>query len=191
MEPEQILSFGPFRVDTSSQRLYRGTQIVKLTAKAFGVLLQLLTHPGRVVTKDELFTAVWPGVVVSDAALTVVIGELRRALRDKGTKPRYIEAVYGQGYRFIAPLVATPPVPGSRFQVSSFSPLPPVVGREAELAQLQGWFAKALDGHRQLVFVTGEAGIGKTTLVDALLQTLALNSQNIVRVGAVRTSCVF
>jgi DNA-binding winged helix-turn-helix (wHTH) protein len=168
MQQEQTLSFGPFRVETSSQRLYRGAQVVKITAKAYGVLLQLLIHPGRVVTKDELFTAVWPGVVVSDAALTVVIGELRRALRDKGTKPRYLEAVYGQGYRFL-PTVTTPPVSSSKFLVSGSSPPSTLVGRETELTHLQAWLDKALTGQRQIIFVTGEAGIGKTTVVEAFL----------------------
>jgi predicted ATPase len=52
-----------------------------------------------------------------------------------------------------------------------------LVGRERELAQLHSWFDKALSGERQLVFVTGEAGIGKTTLVDAFLQSLESENQ--------------
>src|SRR5262249_31012222 len=86
------------------------------------------------------------------------------------------------GYRFIAPVAATAAlVSSSKFQVSNSQPplapstqhsAPTLVGREAELAQLHYWLDKALRGERQVVFVTGELGIGKTTLVDAFLQGL-------------------
>ena len=56
--------------------------------------------------------------------------------------------------------------------LSTQHPTSPLVRRESELSQLHSWLDKALRGERQLVFVTGEPGIGKTTLVDAFLQTL-------------------
>jgi len=108
----------------------------------------------------------------------VCVGEIRKALRDEPKTPRYIETVHRLGYRFIAP-VSTQPVRISDSEVrgqesglarSLQSPTHHFVGREGELAQLHQWLARALAGERQIVFVTGEPGIGKTTLVEEFLQ---------------------
>src|SRR4029453_12321454 len=171
----EVLRFGPFRLDLATARVWRGSQALKLTAKALAVLRHLAAHPGQVVTKDELFAAVWPQTVVSDAALTVCIRELRQALGDNAQVPQYIETVHRQGYRFIAPLydssaVATSPLLVREGAAQTLSP--GLVGRAAELRQLQHWLEKAVAGQRQLVFVTGEAGIGKTAVVDAFCAQL-------------------
>jgi TolB-like protein/Tfp pilus assembly protein PilF len=91
---------------------------VKLTPKALAVLRVLVTQPSQLVTKEALFQAVWPETVVSDAALTSCIQELRQALRDDFQRPRYIETVYRRGYRFL-PSITTQPVSSSKFKVSS------------------------------------------------------------------------
>ena len=128
----------------------------------------------------------WPDTIVSSKGLKVFVRRLRQVLGDQAAQPRFIETVHGQGYRFL-PAVTAQPVLSSQFSVSSSDEaekkslhLTPdtwqlttrLVGREAELAQLHRWLAKAQDGERQLVFVTGEPGIGKTTLVEAFLQSL-------------------
>jgi DNA-binding winged helix-turn-helix (wHTH) protein len=124
------------------------------------------------VTKDALFAAVWPEMVVSEGVLTNCIGELRKALGDTAQAPRLIATVHRRGYRFIAPVTlagpSEPPVPIASASVS-ISPVPPplLVGREAEMQALRQRLEQALQGQRQVVFVTGEAGIGKTTVVDA------------------------
>src|SRR5262245_66435164 len=74
--------FGPFRLDPDNACLWHGGQARPLTPKAFDVLHFLLMHPDRLITKDEFFDALWPGVVVSEAALRVCIAELRKALGD-------------------------------------------------------------------------------------------------------------
>jgi class 3 adenylate cyclase len=104
MQAEQMLSFGPYRLDLTGTRLWRGKQEVRLTGKAFAVLRHLVTHAGELVTKDELFQAVWPEAVVSDAALTSCIKELRHGLRDQAQERRYIETVHRRGFRFIGQL---------------------------------------------------------------------------------------
>jgi class 3 adenylate cyclase len=104
MQAEQILSFGPYRLDLAGARLWRGKQEVRLTGKTFAVLRHLATHAGELVTKDELFQAVWPETVVSDAALTSCIKELRQVLRDQAQERRYIETVHRRGFRFIGQL---------------------------------------------------------------------------------------
>src|SRR5215813_7690305 len=104
MQAEQRLSFGPYQLDSAHGQLWRGKQAVKLTPKALAVLRHLVERPGQVVTKEELFGAAWPDTVVSEAALTYCIRELRHALRDDARIPRYIETVHRRGFRFIAPL---------------------------------------------------------------------------------------
>jgi predicted ATPase/DNA-binding winged helix-turn-helix (wHTH) protein len=170
MQAEQLLRFGSYRLDLRNEQLWRGTQTAKLTGKALAVLRYLVERPGQVVSKDELFRTVWVGTVVSDAALTSCLQELRWALHDEARRPRFIETVHRRGFRFIAPLTTGPPVSSSKFQVSRS---PTLVGRDVELTRLHGWLEKALNGERQLVFVIGEPGIGKTALVEAFLAQVA------------------
>ena len=146
MQTEQILSFGPYRVKRANRQLYRGKQLVNMTGKAFTALCYLVERAGQLVTKNELFASVWPGTVVSDAALTVVISEVRRALRDNARNPRFIEAVPRQGYRFITPVTSSQhPVVSS----PASTPAPTIVGRKADLDQLHGWFEHAVNGQRR------------------------------------------
>ena len=168
MLEETSVCFGPFRLDYATEGVWHGQEARKLTRKAFSVLRYLVEHPGQLVSKEALFRAVWPEVVVGDAALTVCIRELRQVLGDNAKTPQYIETIYGRGYRFIAAVTAAP---GSRFEFPSSPqhPAPTLVGREAELVQLREWLEKAATGHRQIVFITGEPGIGKTTVVEAFL----------------------
>ena len=167
-----VLEFVPFRLDLGAERLWRDAQAVPLTAKAFAVLHYLVIHAGRLVTRDELFEAVWALPVVSDAALTVCIGEIRRALGDTARPPQFLETVRGRGYRFCAAVRVAPGTlgwpAGGALPVAVRQP-ELLVGREAELAQLQRWWAETQQGARHIVMVTGEAGIGKTTLVDAFV----------------------
>src|SRR5215831_19228516 len=101
MSEPRLLSFEPFRLDVPNAQLWRGQELIRLTNKALAVLRYLAEHSGQLVTKDDLFTAVWPGVVVSDSALVVCIRELRRALGDERRTPQFVETVHGRGYRFI------------------------------------------------------------------------------------------
>ena len=160
------ISFSPFRFDPGNECLWRGTRSIALKPKDFAVLQCLVDQPGQLVTKQELLDTVWSGTTVSEGVLKVCIRRIRRALGDTAKRPRFIETVHRRGYRFVAPLSAAgespPPHPHSS--------MPTLVGREQELALLHGWFGRAQAGTRQLVFVTGEAGIGKTTLVEAFLR---------------------
>src|SRR5262249_22829908 len=73
--------------------------------KAAAVLRCLTERAGQVVSKEELFAAVWPDTVVSDAALTTCIQEVRQALHDNARHPRYIETVHRRGFRFLEKVV--------------------------------------------------------------------------------------
>src|SRR5262249_26790876 len=102
-----------------------------------------------------------------------------RALGDDARQPQYIETVHRRGYRFIAPVLGADAAPAPAAagpaadgQAVARRPVG-VVGREAELAHLHTYLAQARSGQRQGVFVAGEAGIGKTTLVDLFLEQIA------------------
>jgi DNA-binding winged helix-turn-helix (wHTH) protein/tetratricopeptide (TPR) repeat protein len=166
--------FEGFRLDRRDERLWRGHEVLPLHPKSFAVLCCLLTQAGQLVTKDQILEAVWPETAVSEAVLHVAIQELRRVLGDRARTPRLIETVHGRGYRFIAPVSAlvAPSGPETeeappRVPSSTFSRPPHFVGRDAALAQLAQWWTAASQGRRQVGIIAGEAGIGKTALVDA------------------------
>jgi len=98
--------FGPFRLDPANACLWCDAEAIILPPKAFAVLHYLVTHPDRLVSKDELLDAVWPETAVSDAVVRIAIGELRRALGDTVQAPQFIATVHRRGYRFVAPVVA-------------------------------------------------------------------------------------
>lgn len=100
--------FESFVLDTADAQLLGAHGPVHLGRKAFGVLAALVARPGRLLTKEELFDSVWDGAIVSESVLTSAIKELRRVLGDESKHPRFIESVYGRGYRFIAPVAPTP-----------------------------------------------------------------------------------
>jgi adenylate cyclase len=100
--------FNSFHLDVANASLRRGKQPIVLAPKAFNVLRHLVEHAGQLVTKDDHWRAAWPEVSVTDAALTVCVSELRKALGDDSRTPRYIETVHRLGYRFIAPVAVEP-----------------------------------------------------------------------------------
>jgi DNA-binding winged helix-turn-helix (wHTH) protein len=172
------LSFGPFRLDEADGSLWRGEERVPITRKALQVLAHVATHAGRLVTKDSLLRTVWPDTHVSDAALRVIVLEIRKVLGDRQRGARFIETVYRRGYRFVAPVRREPrtpalPADGRAATASAHTVAPIVVGRHDIVARLHDLLGQATAGQRQTVFVTGEAGIGKTTLVETFLASHA------------------
>src|SRR5882724_5545743 len=99
------LNFGRYRLEPRVG-LMCGEREVHLTPKALALLSFMADRAGEVVTKEELFGAVWPEVTVGDAALVTCIQELRKALGDDARRPRYIETLHRRGYRFIGKLAA-------------------------------------------------------------------------------------
>ena len=163
---DQVVTFGRYRLDPRGG-LTSGGREIRLTPKALALLCFMANRPGRLFTKDELFAELWPDTTVGDAALVTCIQEVRKALRDDARHPRYIETLHRRGYRFIG---KTASLPTRRIEPQDppRAPQPAsgiVVGREKELLQLHDCLARATAGERQIVFVTGEPGIGKTSLV--------------------------
>ena len=182
MNPDSVsLTFPPFRLEATTGILWRGKQQQRLRAQAAMVLQYLAERPGQLISKQELFTALWPDTTVSSGVLKTYVWEIRRALGDRQQKSRFIETIPRRGYRWVAASAA--PVSGSTFQVSgsqieqhsarrgtwNVERETALVGRTSELAHLYASLAQAMHGQRQIVFVSGEAGIGKTTLVDTFL----------------------
>jgi TolB-like protein/DNA-binding winged helix-turn-helix (wHTH) protein/Tfp pilus assembly protein PilF len=100
MTPHRIYSFDDFTLDLTSGSLRRGGRDVRLRPKAFALLKFLVENPGRLVSKDELIAAVWPGTFVTDDALLKRMKDLREALDDEGRQ--YIRTVPWRGYVFAA-----------------------------------------------------------------------------------------
>jgi len=180
----QQLLFGPFRLDPGNVVLWYEAKVVNLPPKAFALFHYLLMHPGRLLTKDALLDASWPRRYVSESVLKGCINELRKVLADDPRSPRYIETVAKHGYRFIAEVK---PADSGRADASELLPLAAYrawhsacsthwVGRRNDLAWLEARLERARHGDRQLVFFTGEAGIGKTTLIEMFLARV--NSPN-------------
>jgi DNA-binding winged helix-turn-helix (wHTH) protein len=95
------ITFGPFRLDMTQGRLWRGAQVLALRHRSLAMLGYLAEHPGRLVTKAELRQHVWAGMHVTDTVLRVCVQEIRAVLGDAAATPRYLETVGRQGYRFL------------------------------------------------------------------------------------------
>lgn len=167
--------FGPFRLDEAEALLERDGHPVEVPPRAFQVLCELARRPGQLVTKDALIDAVWGHHHLNESALKNIVSQLRLALGDDAREPRIIQTASRRGYRFIATLaseVAAPATPTTLpaalpVAVTALSALDPtLVGRAGDLAQLNAAWAAAQRQQRQLVFVLGEAGAGKSTLVE-------------------------
>jgi DNA-binding winged helix-turn-helix (wHTH) protein len=99
-------SFGPFRLSRPQRLLTKCGKPVRIGSRAFDILLVLLEQHGQLVSRQELMARVWPNTLVSPATLAVHISGLRRRLRDGRCGNRYVLAIPGRGYWFVAPVTA-------------------------------------------------------------------------------------
>jgi DNA-binding winged helix-turn-helix (wHTH) protein/tetratricopeptide (TPR) repeat protein len=181
-----IVAFGPFRLDVNAGILLRGTELIPLGQRATALLSALVEQPGALISKDALVDAAWPGLAVEDSNLSVQIATLRRVLGEAGGAD-WIETMPRRGYRFVGPAVRAergnglsiaksdrPELPGRAAEPISSVPGDPhlVVGRTAPLEILDQMTQRALAGQRQIAFVTGEAGVGKTAFIAKATERL-------------------
>jgi DNA-binding winged helix-turn-helix (wHTH) protein/tetratricopeptide (TPR) repeat protein len=162
--------FHTFRLDTINHCLWRGEERLCLTPKAFDLLRYLVEHADRLVTQDEILEALWPETYVNPEVVKKYVLGIRKVLGDQPDKPTFVATFPRRGYQFIAPVRdadTAPPIDPTQSTTKT------IVGRESSLAQLDTCLREALNGHRQVVFITGEAGIGKTSLVDLFHQRAA------------------
>ncbi|WP_216841045.1 BREX system ATP-binding domain-containing protein [Acidobacterium sp. S8] len=154
--------FGCFQLDAANECLWCDGRQVPLAPKPFAVLRYLVENPQRLVTHDELLDALWPETYVQPQVLRTYVLELRKVLGDDPDEPQFIQTVPKRGYRFLSKVIA---VRADAEETDGVS-LPGIVGREAEIEKLDGDLSRASRGNRQLIFLTGDAGCGKTFLVD-------------------------
>lgn len=183
-EKDIPVAFDRFVLDPLNASLSCDTKPISLAPKAFSVLKYLVDRRGRLVIKDELLDALWPDSDVCDAVLKVCVLEIRKVLEDDHQRPRFIQTVHRRGYRFIADVSPADRRKGgmwterrgpSRLHSVDRLQNTPIVGREHALQTLSNRWEKALGGERQLVFISGEPGIGKTALIKAFLHKCVRN----------------
>lgn len=162
----QRVKFDAFELDEGNARLTCDGRPLALAPKAFGVLCALARNPGQLMTKAALLDAVWGHQHVSESVLKTTISELRAVLSDDPKRPRYIETASRFGYRFIGHVKdGAEPLAAPLSQHS-------IVGRQAALEKLRQAWRHAGAGERQLIWISGEAGVGKTTLIESFVREL-------------------
>jgi DNA-binding winged helix-turn-helix (wHTH) protein len=131
--------FADCTLDTRRYELWRAGSLVPLDRQVFEVLAYLLAHADRVVTRQELFTHLWPQRFVGDAALERCITVVRRALGDNGREQRCIKTLHGLGYRFVAAVATRPDAePGPLALASPLAPSPLHTPAAAQTAASEG-----------------------------------------------------
>jgi DNA-binding winged helix-turn-helix (wHTH) protein/tetratricopeptide (TPR) repeat protein len=164
--------FGGYELDTSRYELRLAGKRIPLEPRALDVLHYLISHRDRVVSREELLDSVWGDRFVSEAAVTTALRTARVAIGDTGKEQRLIRTVFRRGYQFVGTVVQTAAGAGPRSERGV--PLPArlvtssglgFAGREHErLVLAEAWKEVVASGRRRVVLVSGEAGIGKTTL---------------------------
>lgn len=155
---ENPIHFGPFSLHSECGPLLRDGEDVQLRAMAMKLLWHLANHPGIVISKNDLFAAVWPDRVVTDGCLNVSAKEIRDALGDSSRCPLYLQTVHRVGYRFIGRSVSTPRTNGEGF-----------VGRLAQLNALSSALGNIEKTGCRMICVAANAGYGKTRLLETWL----------------------
>jgi DNA-binding winged helix-turn-helix (wHTH) protein len=168
--------FGAFRLSGDGTLLVRNGEVIALAPKVLRTLLALVQRAGEVVRKQDLLREVWPDSFVEETGLTRNISLLRQALGDDGQ--RLIVTVARIGYRFAGPVQRSSdgrePAGSEPARAAAGQPRGdrqrPIVGREGELGLLRAALERAAGGRGAIVAVTGEPGIGKTTLLETFLR---------------------
>lgn len=164
----------PFVIDTATSTLLLGDVTLPVGRRAVSILATLVEHGGLPITKDRLIEIAWDGRAIEESNLSVQIAILRKALGRIPGGERWIETLPRRGYRFVGPHQGAGPA--SQAQDGATDTTDETswrVGRSKELDALEAMARRSAQGRRQTVFVTGDAGIGKSTLVDMLAVRLA------------------
>jgi DNA-binding winged helix-turn-helix (wHTH) protein/tetratricopeptide (TPR) repeat protein len=182
-----VYVFGDHELDAERFELRRRGARVPIQPKPLALLLYLARHHTRLVPREELVTHLWPDVSVSDDALFHAVKMAREAVGDRGSRQGVIETVRGVGFRFAAPLELRGGVPARGPAPRAPARSAPLVGREALLARLEAALDDAAAGRGGIVLLEGEAGVGKTSLLDAVADLARARGLRVAR-GACRES---
>src|SRR5262245_21040895 len=174
----RIYEFDDFRVDTGQFLLSRAGSTRPISPTVFRILLILLERAGESVTKEELMKYVWPDSFVEEGNLNRNVSTLRKVLQERPSDHRYVETITKTGYRFIFPrCVINNQQPTKYLPTASNRTSNSVVGRELERETLRRAYDQARQGHGGIVCISGDVGLGKTTLIDAFLDDLIRDGQ--------------
>lgn len=176
------ISFGPFSVLSSERLLKKGGQPIEISARAYDILVILLSQPNEVISKKDLLARAWPDVTVDEGSLRFHMAGLRKALGDGKDGARYITTIPGRGYCFVAPVSRTTtrrhdtPIAAVNFPHANLPSHPGrIVGRDDEVLKVTELLLAS-----RFVSVVGAGGVGKTTVAIAVGHHLAKAFANAV-----------
>ena len=162
-----IYAFGPFELYDELLELRRDGARVATQPKALDLLFLLVRNRERVLRKQEILDALWPGVVVSEASLARTVMGVRRALDDDGDDPKLVLTVRGRGFRFAAPVdVRQRALQAAPAVIAGPTAL---VGRDASTAALLERLEEARAGRGGVTWVVGPRGIGRSAQLAELV----------------------
>src|SRR5262245_13683456 len=162
--------FHGFRLDITNHCLWHGDNRVSLTPKAFDLLRYLVEHADRLVTHDEILEALWRDTYVNQEVVKKYILGIRKVLGDKSGSPQFIRTFPKRGYQFVAPVTD-----GRQLRAEGTpDTTTPFIDRRTARAQIETCLTRVAREARQVVFMAGEAGVGKTTFVDRFVQRIGL-----------------
>ena len=124
-----IYCFGTYELDARRCELHCAGQQVAIEPKVFAVLVYLLEHRDRAVTKEELLEHCWPDTFVSEAALTRCLAKVRKIVQPEPAGSPVIKTLYGRGYCFVAPVTVLPHVPSAPLLAAAYEATPVATGR--------------------------------------------------------------
>ncbi|WP_395400271.1 ATP-binding protein [Pseudoduganella sp. UC29_106] len=159
---DTTLLFDNFRLVPSERALFHSERPVRITGRAFDLLLALLERPGEIISKHELIARAWPRSFVEEGNLRVHIVALRKLLGTSAEGRPFVETVAGRGYSFVAPVTKSGARPGAAAKVQLPVQHNRLIGRDDVLTELAEQACS-----RRLVTVVGPGGMGKTTLAVA------------------------
>lgn len=169
VQPEPTFRFGTFELDPENEELRRNGIKLKLTGQPLQVLVILLEHPGRIVTREELQKRLWANTFVDfDHNLNTAINKIREVLGDSAENPRFVETLPRRGYRFICPV--TGPLPNGA--AGAGFPVEILTGEVSEIEPKESSSAKPK--RRTRVSLWGIAGLGAAVIAALIVAVLYL-----------------
>ena len=177
---KDVFFFGEWQVDPNSNSVNLGKKNKQLEPKAMDVLILLCQRSGEVLSSDDIVDHCWPDSDIGDNPLHKIINQLRRALEDKATAPRYIETIRKRGYRTLADVnfpighetVADhqqwhsgSPFPGLQAYSENFYEV--FFGRSKQISVLLERISQQVKFGRGFCLLLGPSGSGKSSLINA------------------------